>query len=66
MTGGPGMGGDSFTNFSTGRAGQRRTSDDPPVDEVRPSQLGGIGTPSLVIGIVVVLTALAVLILSAL
>ena len=56
MTGGPGMGGDSFTNFSTGRAGpSRSTADDHTPEEVRPSELGGIGTPTLVIALIVVL-----------
>lgn len=67
MTGGPGMGGDSFTNFSTGKAGPRRsTADDRPAEDVKPSELGGIGTPSLVIAIVVVLAVLAFLLFAAL
>ncbi|MCD2194657.1 hypothetical protein LQ327_14890 [Actinomycetospora endophytica] len=67
MTGGPGMGGDSFTNFTTGRAGQRRSSaDQGPVEDVRPSEVGGIGTPSLVIALVVVLAVLALLLFAAL
>jgi hypothetical protein len=65
MAGGPGMGGDSFTNFSTGRAGQRGSSaDDRPQDEVRPSELGGIGTPALVVAIVVVLAVVVLALVS--
>jgi hypothetical protein len=59
------MGGDSFTNFTTGRAGQRRSSADVgPSEEVRPSELGGIGTPALIIAIVIVLGAVAFLIIA--
>jgi hypothetical protein len=59
MTSGPGMGGDSFTNFSTGRAGQRGSSaDHEPSERLRPSQLGGMGTPSLVVALLVVVAAI--------
>jgi hypothetical protein len=65
MTSGPGMGGDSFTNFSTGRAGpSRSTADDHGREDVRPSELGGIGTPALVVAIVVVLAVVVLALVS--
>ncbi|NMO88555.1 hypothetical protein [Actinomycetospora sp. TBRC 11914] len=64
MTGGPGMGGDSFTNFSTGRAGQRGSAaDHEPPERLRPSQLGGIGTPALVVALLLLAAVVVVVLL---
>jgi hypothetical protein len=55
MNSGSPLGGDSFTNFSTNRAGPSGSSaDHEPSDRLRSSQLGGLGTPSLIVALVLV------------
>jgi hypothetical protein len=65
VTGGPGIGRRLVHELLDGSRGQRHSSaDQEPPERLRPSQLGGIGTPALGIALVVVAAVVVVLLLS--
>ncbi|GAA4855746.1 hypothetical protein GCM10023201_57650 [Actinomycetospora corticicola] len=64
MTGGGGLGGDSFTNFSTNKAGTASGSSAHDGGQVPATPLGGVGTTAvLVVAVILVLASIAAVLL---
>jgi hypothetical protein len=63
MHGGGGLGGDSFTNFSTGKAGTASGSTAHDGGRTPPRPVGGVGSTAVLVVAVVLLLAVVVAVL---